>query len=117
MILLAIFRLIIIFPFIIYFIYILTGTTKKKPQLISSGFYLISMFFIVKYNFNTLWTGLVLGSIITFLIVLTFQISYKNYKTIIPSVFIRNFFKVVGKLYPYIYIILVIIGIIIENFR
>ena len=44
-------------------------------------------------------------------------ITYKNYKSIIPKILIRNFFKAVGKLYPYIYIILIIIGIIIENFR
>jgi len=117
MILLAIFRVLIIFPFIIYLLYVSTGTSQKKAQLISSGFYLISMFFIVKYNFDNFWTILVLVIIYTFLIFYTFLETYKNYKSIIPKILIRNFFKSVGKLYPYIYIVLILIGIIIENFR
>ena len=117
MILLALFRVLIIFPFIIYLLYVSTGTSQKKAQLISSVFYLISMFFIVKYNFNDIWFIFVLAGIYLFLILYTFTDTYKNYKSIIPKILIRNFFKAVGKLYPYIYIILIIIGIIIENFR
>ncbi|MGL5021523.1 MAG: hypothetical protein ACRC5R_05840 [Mycoplasmatales bacterium] len=114
MLLIAIFRIIMIFPFIIYLFFVSNGSTKKKSRLISASFYLLSMYFITSYIFPQLETILIVLSInLVFLLMALFQIKSK-YRTIILNYIIKEYLNVLGKYYIVIYITLMLIGMIKE---
>ncbi len=115
MFLLAIIKLILIFPFILYIIARIYTKNKRFSHLIVSPIYLVSLVLWTKYLFGSI-LGLVVDlSIVSVLVYITIQM--KKPVQLTQAKIVRYALINLGRMYPNIYMILFVIGIIQEYFK
>jgi hypothetical protein len=117
MLLIALFRVLMIFPFVLYFLLTLYGTSSKSAKLICSFFYILSFYFIADYVLTTLTLVIFFILVFTVVLFLAFQSTKKKYHRLILDKVIRNFLLKFASIYPLIYIMLMIYGVIIEYMK
>jgi hypothetical protein len=117
MLLIALFRVLMIFPFVLYFLLTLYGTSSKSAKLICSFFYILSAFFIADYVFSGI--GLIVFLIIIYSLVLflAFQSTKQKYHRLILDKVIKNFLYKFSIIYPFIYVSLMTYGFVIEYMK
>ncbi len=112
MFLLSLIKLILIFPFILYIIARIYTRNKRFSYLIVSPIYLVSLVLWSRYLF-----GSILGLIIGLLIIVTLvyiTIQMKKPIQLTNTKIVRYSLINVGRLYPNIYVLFFIIGVIQE---
>lgn len=111
MIFLSIFRLIMIFPFMVYFILVLNTKSTKQAKIMIAPLYFLSTGFIVKYLFETPQVILILSLIVIMTVILSLRILRSKYKLFSFSKLIRQTLRTFSTIYPMIYVILFIYGV------
>ncbi len=105
-------KVILIFPFIIYFLLYLMTKNKKQSFLLVSPIYLVSLTLILRYIFGTI-VGII--SLLVVLIGLAYiTIGLNRHKVGTLSKFIRAFLITTGRMYPILYMAIFIMGVIQE---
>ncbi len=108
-------KLVIIFPFIVYFLLYFLTRSEKQSFILVSPLYLLSLVLICRYIFGPILAIVVIAVILIGLLYITSEYSRQKKNSIVR--FIRTFFVTTGRFYPMIYIGLVIIGIIQEYIK
>lgn len=117
MLLIVVFRVLMIFPFVLYFLLTLYGTSSKSAKLICSFFYILSLYFIAAYVFAPIVLLIFLLLVFTVVLFLAFQSTKQKYHRLIFDKVLRNFLQKFANIYPLIYIGLMIYGVIIEYMK
>ncbi len=116
MFLIPIVKVVLIFPFVFYFLINIIFGKKRATQIFFGLVYAISLLFISKYIFG-LVTGISLSLVILLVCFIISKLKMnkrknKRYRKFIYVV--REELTILSILYPYIYIVLLIVGIIKE---
>lgn len=112
MILLDILKLILIFPFVIYFILLFIIKNEKQTYLLVSLLYLFSMVLLVRFLFPGIIMYIAIIAILGLLGYIT--LGLMAHKKVTFTTFTREFLLTTGRFYPYIYMLLFVIGVIEE---
>ncbi len=112
MIILNIFRILMVFPFILYGICRLNGMVKKKARLFMGPIYMLSSYFVFTFVFETIFLIIIYFILITLVVTMSIVQIMKRYHHIIMSVFVRLTFRNFAKVYPLFYGVAITYGLI-----
>ncbi len=104
----------IVFPFIVYGALRLLGYSNKHSRRLCFILYLISLVLIVNFIFPGLIGGIISVTILGLLAYLTVNRIKSRKKTVTANRFIKAYIQSLGMYYPFIYIGLMVFGIVRE---
>lgn len=112
MILIDLFKIIIIFPFVIDWLLGLKNMSRKQRSFMLSPLYLVTMFVLLCYIFQLI-PGIVIGFICLIAFVLyVFFLVRKKYRKVYVQYVVRTFLNEFYIIFQKIYILLVVVGIL-----
>ncbi len=112
MFLIGLIKLLLIFPFILYVIVQVYIKNKRYTHLIVAPIYTVSLLLWSRYLFGHI-IGLIIG-ILLVLIIVYLTIQMKKPVQLTPAKTVRYSLINIGRMYPQIYVVFFIIGLIQE---